>query len=177
MRLPEQLTIDDLITAFAEYEESTHRHESWVEYISYYKQQLMFMQQLFGCDLKKGKKDVDSRKELKSSDVEAGGRYEFNGRLTVRLFEDCIRLMNVTKTPFDYSGMMEGLPSKISRDLRKKYGDELNQHIEGLDGLYRAIAKEILTFMFPGIESKRIPSSKLYDRGLPKEEPDPVDFF
>jgi hypothetical protein len=73
--------------------------------------------------------------------------------------------------------MMEGMPPKINRDLREKYGEELFGTIDKLENIYREIAKELLVFMFPGIESKQVERKILYESGLPEEKPDLSDFF
>ncbi len=111
MALPEELTIDDLVTAFVERD----KHKDY----SYYEQKLKLMQILFECDLERGKKEVESRKR-KVPEITGEERYEINGKLTIHLLEECIRMINLIKTPFDRSGWLEGLPPKIDRDLSKQ---------------------------------------------------------
>jgi hypothetical protein len=41
----------------------------------------------------------------------------------------------------------------------------------------REVLKDILIFFFPGIENKRVKASKVYEMGLPREEPDQIDYF
>jgi hypothetical protein len=176
MNLDKTLTIDDLITAFVEYEEYKNWHESYAELIDYYKTQLKLMQKLFDCDLQKAKEYLDGKQDFNNFD-NPEIHYEFHGGMTVNAFKNCIKLLKSFKSPFDYRGLLAGMPPKICRDLMDKYGENLEQSIKNLESTYRKIAKDLLIFMFPGIESKQINGAILYDLGLPLEEPDIVDFF
>lgn len=171
------LTIDDLIDAFVEYEEYSSYHDSHVELIGYYKLQLELMQKFFGIDFAEAKKRINARKRPDKHFHNPEKYYEFNAEMTISAFDKCTKLLNAYKSPFDYRGMMEGMPPKINRDLSAKYDDRLFGAIENLNNIYRDIARELLAFMFPGIESKRIQRKTLYESGLPEEKPDLSDFF
>lgn len=177
MELDKILTVDDLITAFVEYEEYSGYHESHVELIGYYKLQLELMQKFFGVDFAEAKKRINARKQPGEHFNNPEKYYEFHAGLTIDAFDNCIKLLNTYKSPFDYRGMMEGMPPKINRDLSAKYDDRLFGTIDNLDNIYRDIARELLIFMFPGIESKRIQRKTLYESSLPEEKPDLSDFF
>ena len=177
MELDKLLTVDDLITAFVEYEEYKEYHESYVELIGYYKLQLELMQKLFGVDFAEAEKRINAKKRPSEHFHNPEKYYEFHAGLTIAAFNNCVKLLNDFKSPFDYRGMMEGMSPKINRDLREKYGEELFGTIDKLENIYREIARELLIFMFPGIQSKRIDSNKLYELGLPEEKPDLTDFF
>jgi hypothetical protein len=169
MKLSKNLTVDDLITAFVEYGQNKDSHEKIEEY---YKLQLELMQKLFGVDFA----DFENRiraKEFPSEHSENLEKYyEFNGFMTVSNFHHCINLLSITKNPFNYGVLLAGMLPKISRDLEEKYDEKSSELIYNLDGIYRDVAKELLVFMFPGIESKQIDGKKLYELGLPKEKPD-----
>jgi len=171
------LSIDDLINAFVEYEEYSGYHDSHVELIGYYKLQLELMQKFFGVDFTEAEKRINAKKRPSEHFHNPEKYYEYSAGLTIAAFNNCIKLLDTFKSPFDYRGMMEGMPPKINRDLREKYGEELFGTIDKLEKIYREIAKEILIFMFPDIESKQVERKTLYESGLPEEKPDLSDFF
>jgi hypothetical protein len=173
-QLSETLTIDDLIAAFVEQEQ----HKNWHrDLVNYYRKRLSIMQSLFGCELEKGRAELDAKKwRLNPTQVDRETWYEFNGKETVDLFYDCIRLIAETKTPFDYSGTLAGMPPKISRDLAEKYEQELGERIEKLEDTYRSIAKEILMYMFPGVETRQVSAKAVKEAGLWETEPDWTDY-
>lgn len=169
MELDKTLTVDDLITAFLEYEENKGSLEKITDY---YKLRLDLMQELFGVDFAEAEKRISPKEFPRGQERNPEKYYEFNALMTISNFNHCIMLLRINKNPFRYGWILAGMPPKISRDLEEKYGDGASATIENLNSIYRDVAKELLAFMFPGVESKQIDGKKLYELGLPEEEPD-----
>jgi len=169
MELDKTLTVDDLITTFVEYEQNKDSLEAIVHY---YKLQLELMQKLFNVDFAEAENRISAKEFPSELQDNHEKYYEFNGFMTVSNFRHCINLLVLNKNPFSYISILAGDLPKISRDLEEKYGDKSSKFIKNLDDIYRNVAKELLIFMFPGIETKQINEKKLYELGLPEEEPD-----
>jgi hypothetical protein len=69
------------------------------------------------------------------------------------------------------------MPPKVVRELEKEYGEIIRAHERELNQINRVLIGRTLKYLFPGIEKKKIPEAKLFERGLPKEAPDPDDFW
>jgi len=39
------------------------------------------------------------------------------------------------------------------------------------------LVEEVLKYLFPGIEDRKVKAARLYEMGLPTEEPDPIDYL
>jgi hypothetical protein len=171
------LTIDDLIAAFIEEAKFRDAHQ---DLSLYYKKRLDLLKKLFQCDLKKRQKELDqvsnTRKEQRATQS-TEKLYEISGSGTVTFFEHCIGAFNGTKSPFKMAVYLEGMPPKIVRKLEEQYGKKIGTHEQELNRLNRLLIKEVLKYLLPGIEKKEIPEAKLFEMGLPKEEPDPDDYW
>lgn len=174
MELDRTLTVDDLINAFVEYEQNKDSLEAIVHY---YKLQLELMQKLFNADFAEAENRISDKEFPSGLQDNHEKYYEFNAFMTISNFDHCIRLLSISKRPFEYGVLLAGMPPKISRDLEEKYGNKSLGTIDELDSIYRNIAKELLAYMFPGIELRQIDGKKLYGLGLPEEEPDYIDLL
>lgn len=69
------------------------------------------------------------------------------------------------------------MPPKIERELCQKHGPQIDVKERDLKHLYRQVAVDVLEFLFPGISAKTFPPKRLFELGLPRERPDPMDYF
>jgi hypothetical protein len=171
------LTIDDLITAFIEETEFRDAHQ---DLSLYHKKRLDLLKTLFQGDLEKRQKELDriwNARQQQRTTHSTEKLYEISGSGTVTFFDHCIAAFNRTKSPFKMGVYLEGMPPKIVRKLEKEYGEKISTHEEELNQLNQLLMKEVLKYLFPGIEKKKIPEAKLFEMGLPKEEPDPDDYW
>jgi hypothetical protein len=177
MSMQRFLTIDDLIDAFIEEFRFRNAHQDLRDY---YTQRLDLLMKLFKCDLDKRRRELDEillRRMQRDNSRSLSTRHDINGTGTIVLLENCIAAQSRTKSPFRMTVYLESAPPKIVRELEKKYGRRVNEHEQALDQLSRLVAKEILKFLFPRIDRKKIPQAKLFEMGLPKEAPDPDDHW
>jgi hypothetical protein len=177
------LTVDDLITGLIEQERWGNAHP---HLRNYFRQRADALCELFHCDLQRRADELDLESEKNWAafrrtyknpledelDLSA---YAVNGRDTISFLMSCIKLVNQTMTPWSYR--LEGIPPQIERDLSKIYSATLESKVEELKELYRRIILDLLEFLFPSIGSKRFPEAKLFTIGLPRESPDPDDYF
>lgn len=174
------LTFDDLVTAFLEYDKYKGYHNAEIR--SYYEKRLELLKSLFECNIKKRAEELDGIYWARIKGNRSGrgeGEYEVQGGLTVTFFEICIHAANQLTNPFHElsGGLIAGKPPKVVRDLEQKYCDRIEESRKELENINRALVKEVLTYMFPGIEKKRVKESLLYEKGLPREKADICDFF
>lgn len=111
------LAIDDLATAFIEYDEYKGYN---TEFESYYGKKLQLLKRLFECDIEKRAQELD--REFRARMVRNRSRrgraaYEVNGSLTVTFLEISIRAVNQAKNPFREfgGGLIAGMPPKVVR--------------------------------------------------------------
>lgn len=171
------LTVDDLVTAFVEYDKYRGCNE---EICRYYQKRLEILKSLFECNIEKRAEEFDRefRGRLNENRDRPGeAEYEIQGRLTVIFFEICIGAANKLRNPFhEFSaGLLAGMPPKVVRDLHQKYSNGIDECIKILENLNRTLVKEVLAYMFPGIEKRRVKESLLFEKGLPREIPDVND--
>jgi hypothetical protein len=163
----------DIVDAFAE--QQLHHSEHGDDVSAYHDLKLALLVDLFGCDLATREAELagtfvhrvlpgfDDRYEIQPSDV--------------TLFRDCIRTLNQTATPFHYGVLMEGMPSKIEREMWERFGERLLEQRRVLNDTIAAVAETILADLFPEITSKRHTWGELTTRGLPESAPDPLDYY
>jgi hypothetical protein len=159
------LTVDDLITAFID--EARFGNDD-----SYHKQKLEILKELFDCDLEKRQEELDEiqrQKPIPDDNQSAEKYYEVSGRDTIWFLERCSRALPQINSPFAVS-YLEGMPPKIVRDLQSKYERKFGYHEARLNSLNHQLIKEVLKYLFPGIERKKIPAAKLYEMGLPQPQ-------
>ena len=172
------LTIDDLITGLINEPNFRDAAESLSVY---HKKKLDILKQLFGCDLQKRQAELDqqarSRNKRRQGSKLTEEFYEISGEQTVMFLENCIKVFRQTKSPFQFTVYLEGMPPKIVRELKKEYGESISAHERELNEINHKLIRRTLEYLFPGIEKKTIPEAKLFEMGLPKEEPDPDDYL
>ena len=167
------LTIDSLIDAYIARDKHKTDHEDLRDY---HEKRFQILQELFGCDLetlqvKRSSRPRRTKRKAtdKYSDSDSGAIFHF--------MNNCVRLLNSSKSPFRQGIYLEGRPPQLVIDLSDKYAKKVDDLEGRMDHINREVLKDILIFFFPGIENKRVKASKLYEMGLPKEEPDPIDYL
>lgn len=70
-----------------------------------------------------------------------------------------------------------GMPPKIVRELEAKHGKGLRAHEQELNQMNRLLMKEILKYLFPGIDQKAVLEARLFEMGLSRDEPDPDAYW
>ncbi|PYU90815.1 MAG: hypothetical protein DMG08_16815 [Acidobacteria bacterium] len=117
------LTVNALIDAFLAWDKYRNAHQDLREY---HKKRLEILQSIFGCDVEKRQAELDREAEKLRRKVSHNEYfYDIDGRATVEFMQDCIRLLNSTKSPFDCKIYLEGKPPKLVRDLRAKHQKEI----------------------------------------------------
>jgi hypothetical protein len=171
------LTLDDLVMALINEVDFRNAAEPLA---LYHTKKLAILKQLFGCDLQKRGTELDQearRKKRRQGSELSEEYYEVSGEQTIMFLENCINAFRLTKSPFRCAFYLEGMPPKVVRELEKEYGEIIRAHERELNQINRVLIGRTLKYLFPGIEKKKIPEAKLFERGLPKEAPDPDDFW
>jgi hypothetical protein len=76
-----------------------------------------------GCDLEKRQAELDTQAQAmkKNGSSQNEKYYDIDWQASIRFMENCVGLLNSTKSPFNCGIYLEGKPPKIVRDLSAKY--------------------------------------------------------
>jgi hypothetical protein len=170
------LTVDDLVTALIN---EAHFRDAAEELTEYYTKKLQLLKELFCLDPKQSQPRLGhtaakkrSRRGSQPSAIDGLGGEEIS-----RFVENCVEAFRRTKSPFRMGTYLEGMPPVIVRDLEHEYGEQISTQERELNRINRLLINKVLMSLFPGIEKKKIPEGRLFEMGLPKEEPDPDDYL
>ena len=92
-------------------------------------------------------------------------------------FENCIKAFVRLNRPFGSLSILRACLPKSSENWKRSTERTLSAHERELNQINRLLIGRTLKYLFPGIEKKKIPAAKLFEMGLPKDEPDPDDFW
>lgn len=99
----------------------------------------------------------------------------FQGTIVRSLLNRCLdKAIQTTNPFFGYAGTV---PPRFERNLFAIYGTQLLEYERELAKLYRTILRDVLVYMFPGIERRRFPIEQIYEMGLSRETPNPNDYL
>jgi hypothetical protein len=173
MKADAELNLDSLLDAYLAKDKYKSAHE---DLRGYHEKRFQILQELFGCDL--ARLQVRPTSRPRNAKRKATDKFsDSDGGAIVHFMENCARLLNSSKSPFRQGIYLEGRPPQLVMDLSAKYAKKLDDLEGRIDLINREVLKDVLIFFFPGIENERVRASKVYEMGLPREEPDPIDYF
>lgn len=151
------LTIDDLVDAYLE----AHRWKDAVAPLrDYHATRRDLLEAMFGVSLD----DVpDTRREERDRAKVAS--------TAIR----CVHAASALHLPFGY--YVEGGPGPLEGGLLARHRARIEVSQEGLRAGYRAVVRDALETLFPQATLRVFDEDDLFAAGLPREAPDPDDFW
>lgn len=154
------LTIEDVVDAYFDAE----RYRQWDEGMSgYYNLQRDILVTLFECPLPPH--DTNSG----ASDAER------DRRSVARTARNCLTRASTPLSPFGW--YLEGAPGPMEARILAVHRRKFDSAENVLQEHYRRIFRTALDLLHPESSSQSFPRSVLFERGLPREKPDEMDFW
>ncbi|MFC8181577.1 hypothetical protein ACFULT_22090 [Rhodococcus sp. NPDC057297] len=154
------MTIDDVVDAFFDAE----KYAGWAEGMSgYYNLQLDILVTLFECRLP----PRDSRYDESGDERDRGS--------VVGIAHRCLKRAKETLSPFGW--YLEGAPGPLEARVLAQHRQRFDVAEKALQENYRAIFRSALDILHPAASSRSFPRTMLFERGLPRNEPEEMDFW
>lgn len=163
-------TVDDLVEAMLEQE--IYR-QSDLDLVDYYSRRLEVLCDLFQVNLETRLKELDESAAQKRRATKARRHdpYEVSGSQTRWFIKRCVGIAIRQKNPFDYSGLLIGIPPRFERQLAACYADECKTISDRMDAICRALLRQTLVHLFPHLAERTVEAAELVARGVPLKPP------
>ena len=155
------LTIKDVVDAYFDAE----KYRQWNEGMSdYYNLQRDILVTLFECplpphDTNSGAPDDDER----------------DRRSVARTAHNCLKRASTPLSPFGW--YLEGAPGPMEARILAVHRRKFDSAENVVQEHYRRIFRTALDILHPEASSRSFPRAVLFERGLPRETPDEMDFW
>lgn len=155
-----ELTIDDVVNAYFDAE----KYQNWAEGMSdYHNLRLDILTALFECRLPPRDQHHDVSDD------------ERDRNSLVGIARSALNRAAEPLSPFGW--YLEGGPGPLETRVRAQHKRQFETAEKALQKNYRAIFRSALDILYPEASNRSFPRTALFERGLPRTEPEEMDFW
>jgi hypothetical protein len=161
------LTIDDVVNAYFDAE----KYQDWAEGMSdYHNLRLDLLTALFECRLPPRDQHHPPRDQHHDVSDDERDRDSLVG-----VARNALNRAAEPLSPFGW--YLEGGPGPLERRVWAQHKRKFETAEKALQENYRAIFRSALDILYPEASSRSFPRTVLFERGLPRTEPEELDFW